>query len=258
MKRTVEMSSAVAGRETESRLGGRRASVPSVQVFDNFVNRVGLGDEGKDAKTSAAIAKERVGFENPLNQICPSFSESCWWFGRKLGLVSFGVALVGRFRFNLEVVPLSQSARPGGIETKVMNVMFSRLWDLSEDASDKFEDVEGFPIGVIEQSQPGVVVRSFPLVEKGACAGGPMDAGQRERAPQHVPADPPAFAKASARQASRPSECCGQTVGDVSTEKPECRNESSSSMRSFPRRSLLFSKRMILKRNNFSAALVSI
>ena len=51
--------------------GGRSASVPSVQVFDNFGNHLGIGDEGKDAKTSAAIAKERVGLENPLSRARP-------------------------------------------------------------------------------------------------------------------------------------------------------------------------------------------
>ncbi len=90
-------------------------------MVDNFGNHPGLGDEGKDAKFATTFTKERVGFKDPLDQICPSFSESCSCFGRKLGLVSFGVALVGRFRFNLEVVPLSHRARPGGIETIVMN-----------------------------------------------------------------------------------------------------------------------------------------
>ena len=113
-------------------------------MVDNFGNQLGLGDDGKEAKFATTFTKERVVFKDPLDQICPSFSESCSCFGRKLGLVSFGVALVGRFRFNLEVVPLSHRACPGGIETIVMNVMFSRLWDLCEDASDKFEDIKGF------------------------------------------------------------------------------------------------------------------
>ncbi len=47
-----------------------------------------------------------------------------------------------------------------------MVVMFSRLWDLDDDASDKFEDIKGFPIGVIEQAQLGVVLRGFSLVER--------------------------------------------------------------------------------------------
>ncbi len=88
-------------------LGGRSASVRPFQVLDNFGNHLGLGNESKDTKTSAAIAKERVGLENSLNQICPSFSESCSGFLRKLGLMGFCVALVGRFGFNFEVVLFS-------------------------------------------------------------------------------------------------------------------------------------------------------
>lgn len=149
-------------------LGGRSASVRPFQVLDNFGNHLGLGNESKDTKTSAAIAKERVGLENSLNQICPSFSESFSGFLRKLGLMGFCVALVGRFGFNFEVVLFSQSRRPGGIEAIVMAVMFSRLWDLYDDASDKFEDIEGLPVGMVEQTQLGVVVRGFALVKKGA------------------------------------------------------------------------------------------
>ena len=97
--------------------------------------------------------------------------------------MSFGVASVERFKFKLEVVVASESAGPGGVETIVMNVMFSRLRDLCDDASDELEDIEGLPVGMVEQSQLGVVVGGFALVEKGACALGPMDAGQRDGAP---------------------------------------------------------------------------
>jgi len=178
--RELDRSAAEIGIEV---LGGRSARVSSVQVADNIVNHLGLGDEGKDAKFSTTFTKERIGIEDPFDQICPSSSKSSSPFGRKLGLVCFGVALVGRFRFNLEVVLFSESTRPGGIETKVMNVMFSRLLDLGDDASDELEDIEGLPVGMVEQTQLGVVVRGFSLLEKGACAGCPMDAGQGEGAP---------------------------------------------------------------------------
>ncbi len=57
-----------------------------------------------------------------------------------------------------------------------MNIMFARLGDLGEDASDKLEDIEGLSVGMVEQAQGGFVVRSLGLVEEGACALSPMDA----------------------------------------------------------------------------------
>ena len=57
-----------------------------------------------------------------------------------------------------------------------MNIMFARLGDLGEDASDKLEDIEGLSVGMVEQAQRGVVVRGLGLVEEAACAFSPMDA----------------------------------------------------------------------------------
>ncbi len=60
-----------------------------------------------------------------------------------------------------------------------MNIMFARLGELGEDASDKLEDIEGLSVGMVEraqQAQRGVVVRGLGLVEEGACAFNPMDA----------------------------------------------------------------------------------
>lgn len=71
-----------------------------------------------------------------------------------------------------------------------MNVMFARLWDLGEDASDELEDIEGLSVGMVEQAQLGIVVYGLALVEEGGCALGPMDARQREGTSQHVTAEP--------------------------------------------------------------------
>lgn len=155
----------------------------SIQVVENFVNDLGLCDEGKDLKSPATLTEEGVGFKDPTDQECPSSSPSSSPRRRWFGLMGIGVGQVGSSKFAREVVHISQSTRSGGIETKVMNVMFSRLWNLDEDASDKFKDIEGLPVGMVEQTQLGVVVRGFSLVEEGACAFSPMDAGQRDGAP---------------------------------------------------------------------------
>ena len=39
-----------------------------------------------------------------------------------------------------------------------MNIMFTWLGDLCEDASDKLEDIEGLSVGMVEQAQRGFVV----------------------------------------------------------------------------------------------------
>jgi hypothetical protein len=97
-------------------------------------------------------------------------------FGSQLGLIGCCIAVIYRSRVQLDTVVFSQSARSRGIRAKVMNIMFSRDWDLGEDASDELEDIEGFSVGMVEQAQLGVVVRGLALVEEGACAFGPMDA----------------------------------------------------------------------------------
>ncbi len=57
-----------------------------------------------------------------------------------------------------------------------MNVVFTWLGDLCEDASDKLEYIEGLSVGMVEQAQGGFVVSGLALVEEGACAVSPMDA----------------------------------------------------------------------------------
>jgi hypothetical protein len=57
-----------------------------------------------------------------------------------------------------------------------MDIMFSWLWDLGEDASDELEDIEALSVRMVEQAQLGIVVRGLGLVEEGGCALGPMNA----------------------------------------------------------------------------------
>jgi hypothetical protein len=45
-------------------------------MIENFPNHLGVCDERNDSKFSAALTEERVGLENPLDEICPSSSES--------------------------------------------------------------------------------------------------------------------------------------------------------------------------------------
>jgi len=47
-----------------------------MEMVENLSNDLGPGDERNDPKFRAALTEERVGFENSLNQICPSSSES--------------------------------------------------------------------------------------------------------------------------------------------------------------------------------------
>jgi hypothetical protein len=61
--------------------------------------------------------------------------------------------------------------------------LLSRLGDLSEDAGEEVEDVEGLALGIAGEG--GVVVRSLALIEEGLRARGPVDSsketGQRKR-----------------------------------------------------------------------------
>ncbi len=60
-----------------------------------------------------------------------------------------------------------------------MNIMFTWLGDLCENARDELEYIEGLSVGMVEQAQQaqrGVVVRGLGLVEERACAFSPMDA----------------------------------------------------------------------------------
>ena len=59
-------------------------------MLDDFADRLGLGDEGQDAKFSPAGTEQGVGFENSSNQICPSFPQSGSLLGVWDGLIGLG------------------------------------------------------------------------------------------------------------------------------------------------------------------------
>ena len=62
-------------------------TVSFIQMVENFLNDFVLGNKSYHAEVTSAVAKERVGFEVPFDQISPSFSESGALLGRELGFV---------------------------------------------------------------------------------------------------------------------------------------------------------------------------
>jgi len=155
-------------------------------VLDDLPDRVGLGDEGQDAKLPPAGTEKGVGFENSSNQICPSFPESGTLLGVGDGVAGLGGVLSGRSFFELEALFFPQRPRSGGIGSKVVWSMFSRLWDLGEDPGEELEDVEGLALGVFGE---GVVVRNLASIKECHRARGPVGSLQGERTAQEVTAD---------------------------------------------------------------------
>ena len=68
-----------------------------------------------------------------------------------------------------------------------MHAMSSGLWDLSENASEKLEDVEGLPLRI---GGEGVVMRGLSLIEDSASPFCPVDPRQGEGASQEVACEP--------------------------------------------------------------------
>ncbi len=65
-------------------------------MSQDFPNHLLLRDEGDDAIGASAVAAERVGLMNALDELCPSFPERGTLFGGQLRLrVGFGVLLAG-------------------------------------------------------------------------------------------------------------------------------------------------------------------
>ena len=104
----------------------------------------------------------------------------------KGGARALGRSVSGSFFFELEALFLAERSGPGGIGAEVVRSMLSRLGDLGEDAGEKFEDVEGFALGVVGE---GVVVRSLALIEEGVRTRGPVGFAPRRRTAQEVSAD---------------------------------------------------------------------
>ncbi len=58
-------------------------------------------------------------------------------FGSEFGLVGLGNGAISRCGFPIETAVFSQSTGSRGIGAIVVKVMFARLWDPGEDASDE-------------------------------------------------------------------------------------------------------------------------
>jgi hypothetical protein len=166
-----------SGIEIENLVGRRaRARVLYLEMVQNPSDHLGLGDEGDHAQVASAGTDERVSLVNPPYQISPTFSEGGTMFGSHLGLIGCCIVMICRSRFQWQTALFSQSTGSRGIGPKVMDIMFSWLWDLGEDASDELEDIEALSVRMVEQAQLGIVVRGLGLVEEGGCALGPMNA----------------------------------------------------------------------------------
>ena len=112
-------------------------------MSQDFPNHLLLGDEGDDAIGASAVAPERVGLMNALDELGPTFSERGTLFGGQLRLrVGFGVLLAGE-RLQGEIFPFSIGARSRGIGYHVVDAVLPRLGDLREDSGKELEDIEG-------------------------------------------------------------------------------------------------------------------
>lgn len=121
------------------------------------------------------------------------------------------------------------------VGAKISDAVSSGLGDLGEYASDELEYVESLSFRVREQDVPSVVCVVFRLVEKRFRTGCPVNALEADRASKQIPAKP-----------FEALVSWGQTVGEVSTEKPLFRKERSRAIRSSLRSPLLSSNRNIL------------
>lgn len=65
------------------------------------------------------------------------------------------------------------------VDAVIVNRVFSWLRDLSQNTSEKLEDIHGFALRRREQ---GVIAQALGLIEKGSGALCPMNAGETQRA----------------------------------------------------------------------------
>ena len=64
--------------------------VSLLEMIENHPNHFGVGDERNDLKFPSALTEERVGLENSLYQISPSFPQSGSLLGVWDGLIGLG------------------------------------------------------------------------------------------------------------------------------------------------------------------------
>ncbi len=72
-----------------------------------------------------------------------------------------------------EAALFPENPRPRSVGPKIVNAVFSRLWNLGEDTGDELEDVEALAFGMRKQ---GVVMGAFALVEQSPGTGRPVNA----------------------------------------------------------------------------------
>ncbi len=117
-----------------------------LEMSQDFPNHLLLGDEGDDTIGASAVAPERVGLMNALDELCPSSSERGTLFGGQLRLrVGFGVLLAGE-RLQGEFFPFSIVTRSRGVGAHVVDAVLRRLGDLREDSGRELEDIEGLAL----------------------------------------------------------------------------------------------------------------
>ncbi len=105
-----------------------------------------LGEEGDEAIGASAVAVERIGLMNALDELCPSFPERGALFGGQFRLrLGFGLLLAGE-RLQGEVFPFSKGARSRGVGAHVVDAVLARLGDLREDSGQELEDIEALAL----------------------------------------------------------------------------------------------------------------
>ena len=72
-----------------------------------------------------------------------------------------------------EAALFPENPRPRSVGPKIVNAVFSRLWNLGEDSCDELENVEALAFGMGKQR---VVMGTFALVEQSPGTGRPVNA----------------------------------------------------------------------------------
>jgi hypothetical protein len=111
-----------------------RGGWPSVPVLENPHNGLGLGDEGQDPKSAAALTEKEVGLEDTPDEVGPTFAESGLSLEVGRGLIGLGLGLSRRSRVEYEVVILVDGPGSEGIGPEIVWSMETRLRDLGENS----------------------------------------------------------------------------------------------------------------------------
>ena len=139
----------------------------------NFANDFVLGNERYHVERASALTLQRVDLIDAFDELRPTFSESGALFWRELGLgLGCGVVVVTE-GVKREAALFPEKPRPRSVGSKIVNAVFSRLWNLGEDSCDELENVEALAFGMGKQR---LVMGAFALVEQSLGTGRPMNA----------------------------------------------------------------------------------